>query len=404
MTLLPQRVPRSLHPAGWWLWALGLAAAATRTTNPMLLALIIAVAACVVAARRDDAPWALGVPPLPVARAVIVLARVVFRILFGGGHGGHVLFTLPQVPLPDWAAGIRLLGPVTAEQLLGGALRRAAAGHHGDLRRRGQRPGQPQAAAQAVPGALYEVGTAVVVALSVRPQLVESVQRVRRARRAARRPAAPACGPCAASSSPCSRTPWTGPWRWPPPWTPAATAGAADQPALVHAAHRRAGARRAAAASASGCTDCSTPPRPATSALPMLAAGLLVAAVGSAGSPGGGCRAPLPARPVAGVPESAGGGLRARRRGRALPDRPGRPRQPLPVAQPAGLADSCPPLPTAAVLIGCAARRASPHRRARRPTRSPLIPRRPTMSMIEFAARDRHLRRQHRHRCSTTST
>ena len=34
-----------------------------------------------------------------------------------------------------------------------------------------------------MPGALYEVGTAVVVALSVAPQLVESVLRVRRARR-----------------------------------------------------------------------------------------------------------------------------------------------------------------------------------------------------------------------------
>ncbi len=41
----------------------------------------------------------------------------------------------------------------------------------------------PKRLLKAVPGALYEVGTAVTVALTVAPQLVESVQRVRRARR-----------------------------------------------------------------------------------------------------------------------------------------------------------------------------------------------------------------------------
>ena len=31
------RLPRTLHPGAWWLWALGLATAASRTTNPLLL-------------------------------------------------------------------------------------------------------------------------------------------------------------------------------------------------------------------------------------------------------------------------------------------------------------------------------------------------------------------------------
>ncbi|HXW39418.1 MAG TPA: CbiQ family ECF transporter T component, partial [Acidimicrobiales bacterium] len=41
----------------------------------------------------------------------------------------------------------------------------------------------PKRALRTLPGALYELGVAVVVAVSVAPQLVESVQRVRRARR-----------------------------------------------------------------------------------------------------------------------------------------------------------------------------------------------------------------------------
>ena len=41
----------------------------------------------------------------------------------------------------------------------------------------------PRQALRSVPAALYEASTAVVIALSVAPQLIESIQRVRRARR-----------------------------------------------------------------------------------------------------------------------------------------------------------------------------------------------------------------------------
>lgn len=158
-----------------------MATAASRTTNPLLLALILTVACCVVAARRTEAPWALGFRYYVWLGAAVVMARVVFRVVFGGGYGEHVLFALPQIPLPQWAAGIRLLGPVAAEQLLGGfydGLRLATMlvclGAANAL-------ANPKRLLKAVPGALYEVGTTVVVALSVAPQLVESVQRVHRA-------------------------------------------------------------------------------------------------------------------------------------------------------------------------------------------------------------------------------
>ncbi|GAA1960027.1 CbiQ family ECF transporter T component [Amycolatopsis minnesotensis] len=177
------RLPRTLHPGAWWAWALALAVAAGHTTNPILLALIIAIVAFVVASRRGDAPWALAFRLYACLAAFIVVMRVLFRILLGGQDGGHVLFTLPRIPLPDFAAGITLLGPTSAEELLGGfydGLRLAAmvlcVGAANAL-------ANPKRMLKAVPGALYEVGTAVTVALSVAPQLVESVQRVRRARR-----------------------------------------------------------------------------------------------------------------------------------------------------------------------------------------------------------------------------
>lgn len=175
-------LPRVVHPGAWWLWALGLAAAASRTTNPLLLCLIIAVAGFVVVRRRTDAPWAVAFRLYLQLGLVIIALRIGFRIIFGGGQGEHVLFVLPQIPLPAWAAGIRLFGPVATEQLLGGAydgLRLATMlvciGAANAL-------ANPKRMLKAVPGALYEIGTAVTVALSVAPQLVDSVQRVRRAR------------------------------------------------------------------------------------------------------------------------------------------------------------------------------------------------------------------------------
>ncbi|SEG76031.1 energy-coupling factor transport system permease protein [Thermomonospora echinospora] len=177
------RLPRNLHPGAWWLWALGLATAASRTTNPLLLLLIAAAAGLVVVNRRSQAPWTLAFRLYLLLGCCVVTGRVVFRIIFGGGEGEHILFTLPQIPLPAWAAGIRLFGPVAAEQLLGGlydGLRLATMliclGAANAL-------ANPKRMLKAMPSALYEVGVAVTVALSVAPQLAESVLRVRRARK-----------------------------------------------------------------------------------------------------------------------------------------------------------------------------------------------------------------------------
>lgn len=170
-----------LHPGAWWLWALALAAAASHTTNPLLLGLIIAVTAAMVAARRTDAPWAVGFRWYLVVAGIVVCTRVLFRMLTAG-DGPTTLFTLPRIDLPAAAAGITLLGPVSAEALLAGfydGLRLATmivcVGAANAL-------ANPKRLLAAVPPALYEAGSVLVVSVSVFPQLAESVGRVRRAR------------------------------------------------------------------------------------------------------------------------------------------------------------------------------------------------------------------------------
>ena len=110
---------RSLHPVAWWLWAAGLAICAMRTNNPFLLALIGAVACVVVSARRSSAPWSRSIAFFLRLGVLVIVIRIVIEILFGQrGIPGHVLFTLPQVPLPSWAAAVSIGGPVTLESIL----------------------------------------------------------------------------------------------------------------------------------------------------------------------------------------------------------------------------------------------------------------------------------------------
>jgi len=183
-TRRPARLPRDLHPGAWWLWALGLAATASATTNPVLLVALVVVAGLVVVSRRSDHPWS-GSFRLYLALAVaVVVIRVLFRVLLGGEViGGHVLLDLPEVPLPDWVAGIQLLGPVTRESVLAGLYDGLRLGSLLVCIGAANSLADPKRLLKSMPPALYEVGTAVAVSVAVLPQLADSVQRVRRARR-----------------------------------------------------------------------------------------------------------------------------------------------------------------------------------------------------------------------------
>lgn len=178
-----------LHPGAWWLWALALGTAATRTTNPLLLALLITVSAYVVATRRPDTPWSRSYGAFVKLALAVILIRLLFAIVLGSPiPGTHTLLTLPELPFPAWAQGIRLGGEVTAEALafaLYDGLRLATllicVGAANAL-------ANPSRLLKSLPGALYEMGVAVVVALTFAPNLIADVQRLRAARRLRGRP------------------------------------------------------------------------------------------------------------------------------------------------------------------------------------------------------------------------
>ncbi len=180
--------PRWLHPAAWWIWALGLATAASRTTNPLLLGLIIAVAALVVTARKPDAPWGRSFMFFVRLGVAVIVIRVAVQLILGAAFGTTILLPLPGLALPTWLSGARIGGDITLESLLLAfydGLRLATilicVGAANSL-------ASPTRLLKSVPAALYEFGVTVVVAMTFTPQLVIDVDRVRTARRLRGRP------------------------------------------------------------------------------------------------------------------------------------------------------------------------------------------------------------------------
>jgi energy-coupling factor transport system permease protein len=175
--------PRNLHPGAWWLWAIGLAAAASRTQNPVPLLLILVVSGFVVMARRSSAPWARSYSAFLKLALLIIVIRVLFQaLLSAGAQGPTVLFTLPSLPMPA-ASGLKLGGVVSLEavlQALYEGLQLAAiiccVGAANAL-------GSTRRLLRSVPGALYEIGVACVIALTFAPQLVTDANRIRQAHR-----------------------------------------------------------------------------------------------------------------------------------------------------------------------------------------------------------------------------
>ncbi|MFI2639918.1 CbiQ family ECF transporter T component [Streptomyces sp. NPDC018610] len=183
-----RRAP-GVHAGAWWVWALALGTGATRTTDPLLLALLLVVSAYVVVTCRPNTPSARSYTAFVRLGLAVLVIRLLFAVVLGSPiPGTHVLVTLPEVPLPHWAQGIRLGGRVTAEALLFAlydglklATLLVCVGAANAL-------AAPARLLKSLPGALYEMGVAVVVALTFAPYLVADGRRLRAARRLRGRP------------------------------------------------------------------------------------------------------------------------------------------------------------------------------------------------------------------------
>lgn len=173
----------ALHPLAWWAWAMALALAAARAPGIWAVTAVLVGVVVVVAVRAGDAPTARLFPAYLALGAGIVLARVLFHVLVGIKPPGTVVLDLPTIKAPDWAVGVHLLGPVTTQGLATAAVAGLQLATLVVCFGAASALADPRRALRSVPGAMHRLGTAVVIAVSVTPQLATAAATVRRAQR-----------------------------------------------------------------------------------------------------------------------------------------------------------------------------------------------------------------------------
>ena len=183
------RLVRWLHPVAWWIWATCAALTASSTTNPLMLAGIASAALLVVINRGATAPWAASLSMLLKVAALLVVVRVVFQSLLGAPVGTHVIAHLPSIGLPGWLAGIRLGGVLTLESLLLGAVEGLRFAAILICIAAATTVAAPSRLFRSLPARAADLGTLMIVAMTMIPHLVQDFRRIAAARRLRGRPA-----------------------------------------------------------------------------------------------------------------------------------------------------------------------------------------------------------------------
>lgn len=172
------------HPGSWWLAGLGLALTASLTTNTLVLFGISLLAMLVVKLCRDDSPWSRSIWFYVQLGLIVLIMRLAFRIIFNLADASEDVFLrLPSISI-DLGMGnsIHLFGSVSylsMQAALVDGLRLAAIilsiGMANSL-------ANPRKLLRATPGALYEIATAIAIAINLAPQLIISLNQVRGAK------------------------------------------------------------------------------------------------------------------------------------------------------------------------------------------------------------------------------
>jgi energy-coupling factor transport system permease protein len=170
------------HPASWWLLGLIFVATAVVARSTVLLVGLACLAAALTVI--FDSQWYQSLRFYGLMALFILVTRVAFRIIFNfGTPSGEVLLNLPQFEINlGFGSPVTLLGALsntTLEFALRDGLRLAAIilsiGMANSLC-------NPRKLLKFTPGALYEIASAVSMAINLAPQLVQSAQRVRQSR------------------------------------------------------------------------------------------------------------------------------------------------------------------------------------------------------------------------------
>lgn len=168
-----------MHPLAWWLWSALLATTLVRLHIAWLTVAAIVAIALLVKFLKSDGPWSDSFYwALKLAFAVIIF-RVFIGVIIGVPVPGHTLFTIPNIPLPNWMAGITLGGPVTWERVSSTVIESLNIASIIAIFGAATSLTNPRAVLRSMPPIFYEVGMVLVIATTLTPQLVGNLKRIR---------------------------------------------------------------------------------------------------------------------------------------------------------------------------------------------------------------------------------
>lgn len=172
-----------MNSLSWWLWSIFLAAAAIRSQNNLFGLLLILLLTFVVSKYKNGNNWGNPFKLTLQLALVATLIRLFFAVLIGTPLPGKIMFSLPQLALPNWLAGIRVGGDVTQERMISVfteslkfAVVLIAFGAASAL-------SSPIQVIKLISGRIYLFGVTLIISISVLPQIVHSFNRVIAARR-----------------------------------------------------------------------------------------------------------------------------------------------------------------------------------------------------------------------------
>jgi energy-coupling factor transport system permease protein len=172
------------RPLTWWLLAVTMAIVAGISQSALTQILICAAALIAILIFREEAPWSRSVKFYLFLAGFVVIARVLFRIVFNiQDPADTTALDLPGFSVNlGFGPPVELFGAVGIQALTGGAtdgLRLAAIilsiGMASSL-------ANPRTLLKSTPSALYEIASAISVAINLAPQMISSLQRVQKAR------------------------------------------------------------------------------------------------------------------------------------------------------------------------------------------------------------------------------
>jgi energy-coupling factor transporter transmembrane protein EcfT len=128
---------------------------------------------------KSDGPWSDSYLWALKLILFVIFFRLFIGIVIGVPIPGHVLFTLPQIPLPSWMAGLTLGGAVTWERISSTIIESLDIASIIALFGAATALTNPRSLIRSLPPMFYEVGVVLIVATNLTPQLVTNLKRIR---------------------------------------------------------------------------------------------------------------------------------------------------------------------------------------------------------------------------------